>query len=562
MNHRIARLTLTVIALMSLVGGHAVAQNAGGSSGPSRFSYVDGNFVATNYFNPPTGGVQVVTGNSTTGSSSIVLRAGYLVLGDGRSILPFSVTAPITINDANQETVTPTAVSNCNNLKGQSQDYPLVTCTITASFSNLHGAGAIVSSGTVGLQEAINDAFSKGGGTVVVDQNWTSKGGTTAMLAAAVPYQNVAILDSRLGIPQLWTMTPGTTTTVAAPTTLTALTAVPSTTPAGSYGTGTYFIAIAYVDAMGNEGQPSASFSEAGLASGSFVFTTPAASAGAVGFVPYISLTSGTYALAYRVPVSSTICTLTKIETTTAACAVTNSTYAQTGSTATVTAITVNTARLWVGLGGTSTTADYVGNSNARTTYIYAPSNHVGTPGMVSASTAFAGATAPATTVPAVLGTIHVPAGYMNYVGKTVRVCGLFTEASAGSTATVVTLELLWDADGSNTTGAPVIVSKIPITATLVTSNADQFTFCQNLKTTVSGASTTAGSIQAGAGFMTYSYGTVTTVAAAAGPTLGAAAVGSLNLAGEARIHVTYLHVTGTDGAAPTLTDLTFEDVN
>jgi hypothetical protein len=40
------------------------------------------------------------------------------------------------------------------------------------------------------------------------------------------------------------------------------------------------------------------------------------------------------------------------------------------------------------------------------------------------------------------------------------------------------------------------------------------------------------------------------------------AAVASLNLAGEARINVVYLHTTGTDGAGVILQDLTVEVLN
>lgn len=86
----------------------------------------------------------------------------------------------------------------------------------------------------------------------------------------------------------------------------------------------------------------------------------------------------------------------------------------QVGSAAIVSALTVNTARIWVGLGGTSTTADLAGSSNARTTYGYEPSTHPSIPGVVDASSAFAGATAPASTVPAIVGTVQLPAGFMN----------------------------------------------------------------------------------------------------------------------------------------------------
>ena len=40
---------------------------------------------------------------------------------------------------------------------------------------------------------------------------------------------------------------------------------------------------------------------------------------------------------------------------------------------------------------------------------------------------------------------------------------------------------------------------------------------------------------------------------------IGGAAVGSLNLASEARLHVVYTHVTGSDGAGFTLNGVTVE---
>ena len=51
------------------------------------------------------------------------------------------------------------------------------------------------------LQEAINFANSKGGGTVIVDAAWTTQGGTTAILNAATLPANgtVQIMDNRGG---------------------------------------------------------------------------------------------------------------------------------------------------------------------------------------------------------------------------------------------------------------------------------------------------------------------------------------------------------------------------
>jgi hypothetical protein len=194
------------------------------------------------------------------------------------------------------------------------------------------------------------------------------------------------------------------------PTTLTAVTALPSATPVGAYGTGTYHLCIAYVDIMGNEGTVLADFSEAGLATGSFIFTPPAASTGAVGYTIYISLTGGTYALSYKVPLTNSICTLTAIETTTAACAVTNATYGQTGATATVTAITVNTAMLARSATAISARPTTWPNPNARTVYAYVPEQPRGAAGRASRHHCPSPSVPPRPPpCPAVIGTLTLP---------------------------------------------------------------------------------------------------------------------------------------------------------
>lgn len=529
---------------------------------------------------------KVVSGNSATGTGTITFAMagggiGGITLSNGRTLsfdVVFKNLLPIVVDygQAAAEYVTPTAVS-FGNCPGGNVGAGVQCATISGSFSNTHGNNAVVVDGTYGLQTAINVA-SGAGGWIAIDAGWQSLVSTSplnspasanAIIAGLVPYSQVVIQDQRGGGAQLWTATQAAATIIATPTTLTSATVGIAVNGAASVpglytNAAAYHVCIAYVDVAGNEGPCSAdfSFTPATGTTNSIGFTAPAASTGAVGWVPYISLTSGTYALSYRVPVTSSVCTLSKVESLLPACAVANTTYTQSGSGAIVSALTVNTARIWIGTGGTSTTSDYVGNSNARTSYLYAPSAHLGTAGVVAASLPFTGATAPATTVPAVLGTLQLPAGFMNYVGRTIRVCGLMKEAAAGSTSTIAQIQFLWDADGSNVAGVPVILGGPTITATMVTANADQLAFCQDLKTTVSGAGATAGSILAGYGYLAESYGAATTVAAAAGPTIGAAAVGSLNLAGEARLHVVYLHTTNTDGATPILQDLTVESVN
>lgn len=158
---------------------------------------VAGVFAAANFAygsNPLIEGGVLLSGNTTTGAGSvIVVRSpqpflpASVTLPDGASLDPYNVNAPITINDATPETVTPTAVSI--NSDG--------TVSITANLSHTHGQGAVISSGSVGLQEAINAANAAGGGVVAIDAAWAGFGGTQAILLAATLVAGVHILDNR-----------------------------------------------------------------------------------------------------------------------------------------------------------------------------------------------------------------------------------------------------------------------------------------------------------------------------------------------------------------------------
>lgn len=137
--------------------------------------------------------LRVDQGNSTTGAGTIITLAfGNVTLTDGTVFMPFSTTAPITVGiGANAETVTPTAV-NC----GTPQVYS--TCSVTATFANIHGIGDIVSSGTFGMAEAVNYTHSKGGGLVAFDAAWVALGGATSQFASKTyGWTNVTLLDYR-----------------------------------------------------------------------------------------------------------------------------------------------------------------------------------------------------------------------------------------------------------------------------------------------------------------------------------------------------------------------------
>ena len=100
--------------------------------------------------------------------------------GRAGSFMPFATNAPVKVTDGvNTETVTPSAVT-----------YNGTTCSITATFSHAYAAGAKVSSGTAGLQEAINDTPSTG-------SVWVTPGSgvTSAFILAAAGNANVGIRD-------------------------------------------------------------------------------------------------------------------------------------------------------------------------------------------------------------------------------------------------------------------------------------------------------------------------------------------------------------------------------
>jgi hypothetical protein len=543
-----------LVSALALLSVFLALPAAFAQDNPSKFG---GEVRAVNYAygvapNTPALQVDLANGPSATGSATLTVADGNVTLTDGTVIAPLSILAPVTVGiGANQETVTPTAVSCSTPQVYQS-------CSFTATFTYQHGTGDRVTSGTIGLQEALNFAVAKGGGEVVVDYAYTALGGTNALITAATPFQKASIKDARFGPPQYWVPQAAATTILPLPTTLTSTTALASATPAGSYGTGTYYMCVAYVDILGQEGPCSATFSQAGLASGSFIFTAPAASTGAVGYTIYISLTSGTYTLSYKVPITSSICTLTAVETTTPACAVANTTYGQTGATATVTAITVNTSPILLNKTVISTTAITHGTPNGRTTYAYAPGSAVGLSGVSGATFPFTIGAAAATTVPSAMGTINIPPGYMNFVGRKIRVCGYGTMSGA-STATVLEASLQWDSFGQNTAGLPVTVADNQATATTaVSGTVVNVTFCNDLVTTVAGSGATAGSLMNVGGYACWGV-TSAGVQPTCSPTSTTAAVGSLNLASEARLHVVYTHVTGTDGAGMVLNGLTIE---
>jgi len=137
----------------------------------------------------------VASGPGVTGSQTLTVYGGNITLSDGTIVSVLATTAPITVaNASGVDTATPSAVSTYvqSNIYGP-------TATVTFSGTYAHYAGDRIASGTVGLQEALNYALLKGGGTVIVDNEWVVQGGTAAMLAAITLPAGVELLDNRVG---------------------------------------------------------------------------------------------------------------------------------------------------------------------------------------------------------------------------------------------------------------------------------------------------------------------------------------------------------------------------
>ena len=541
--------------------------------------------MASNYVYP---GVRIFSGNNAAGAATITLSQASVRLPDGRTIVPFSSggqnilgqpqampAIPIQVGAGSTlETVTPTAVSGCY------VGAPQGSCQITATFANAHGQGEVVTSGSDGIQEAINDAAFWGGGVVSVDPSEAFyRGGATAvraLIAAANVMPLVSVEDTMQGPPIYWNPTQGGAATIfAAPTgIMVAGQAACDATHqfcSDSAATGTwtntaFYGCMAYVDIMGQEGPCSATTNFTAVASKAIDFGAPAASAGAVGYVMYIGTS---YLLASAVAITPSVCTMTTLETTTPACAVTNATYGQVGSTfganslfnggAQIAAITLVTSPGKLLKTTASSTSAYIGTPNGRSTgYVYGPSSHMAIPGVLGVSQTFAITTAAATTVPNVVATVDLPPGIMNYVGRGFRVCG-FGSATGTSTATVVGFSLWWEAAPSNASGPlPLIIGGPNVTGTLA-SAIDNYSFCQEFTTLTTGAT---GTVLPGTGFENYSD-TVAGTHPFSGPNVQVGAPAGMSLSAgvgfPTHLHVVYLHTTGTDGTGIIWQKLTIE---
>lgn len=381
--------------------------------------------------------------NTAAGAGSIQVDVGLptvngsVNVSDSRFLNVFQAPFPPLLVDQGtpQESVTPTGVANCNSPYSNNLSTGNVPiCTVSGTFNNAHGANANVISGSLGAQEAVNDAQASGGGVVVLDQAWQAlvagqNLNANTIIAALVPFQSVVIEDDR-GPAPVFLAPRATGTTALASGSAPVLTI----TGTGGLTSGAYRVEYQYVDAMGQLGTTSTESAQTGTTTIVNFSAAPAASTGAVGYVVNLTAAAGGANSETNFPLTSANCTLTKIETIIPACALTNTTYGQTGSAFTSGASANNATSTFKGIGaGTATDT----SSITRTVYAYQPVGYNFPAQVVNL-------VAGATTQAAGTGTYEVaswnlPANFFNFVGRRYKLHfdGHYTSAANSGTVTV-----------------------------------------------------------------------------------------------------------------------------
>ena len=547
------KLLLAAVVALLFAGGNAYAQTA------ARFA---NEFPAAVYGNW-TG--RVTAGSTGTGAYTITMDRGYQT-AQGINFVPYNVNAPIQVGLGTvQETVTPTAVSGCG---VQTPNTPSSSCQITATFTYAHGPGTPVVSGSFGLQEAIDLAYSTGGGVVIVSPAFL---GTSATITAAAALPTVSVEDTRTGVPRYWNPT-ATGIAIAAPTgvSVTGQAACDAThqmcSDAGVAGSaswgGTVYAATTYMDCFGNESPASATTSWTSVASMAIDIASPAAKTGACGWVPYLSLSGGTYILAYQIPPTATVCTLSKL-TPIPSCAM-GSTYGAdalfTGG-AQITTYPVNTAMTYPVLATTaSTLTGQHPLTNSSVSYSYAPGSRVGACGgssanivQLAAASSISGSSA--TTVPNPIVSWSIPAACFNYIGAEFRVSGKWTYTDGGDSSTH--LYVSWDANGTNAASVPTPLCNILDTAS-GSGAAYNGTWTCTVRVLTTG---TAGTALVN-GYSTQNLAAGATTLVRNGADIAVAASGSINLATNGRISVWFEGVGATNNPGAQGLEATLETLN
>lgn len=369
--------------------------------------------------------IEVLQGNTSTGAGTIYVSASFFVDQGSNAVNPFVVGQQIIVgNGAIRETVTLTAVG-APSLTGPNPS--AYSIALTATFSFIHGYGDPVASATFGLQEAINVAVSAGGGTVIVSPAWYTAGGTTAIIQAAlVPLTPVSSSGTN-GIVRIvdiqnlttWGLSENSVTVISAPVAATSAT-VGSLTTTGTWTASTFHVLFTYVTQNGGETIASSDYSFTATVNKAIGGSGPAASTGAVGYRVYIGANATT--TCYLITVNST-----------------NGTPIQCGP---ITAFQIGTPFQQAAITTSATalpplvqsTAFPVGfqplTSPAVQSQFGAIQGPFAVTGVVTAGTAIESAK------------VQLPTGYLNYIGRTIRIKATLTYTPVSTATLILTVAL------------------------------------------------------------------------------------------------------------------------
>lgn len=442
-----------ILGLFLLTGTLALAQLTAFQTG--------GRAVASQY-----GSWQVRTTNAiSSGSATIQLDrcsveagSGNQAAGGGKNIIPWATNAPIAIIDSSSEVVTVSSFSTPT--AGSSTG-----CSVTATFSNAHGAGATVMSGSDGLMEAAND-IAGSGGVVVIDPSWSPPLGTFGLFASStlVPTSggawpsNVIVEDLRNGLPGqpvYWALRPTTLSLISAGS------APTNTTGTGGLSSGAYRTSYEYLDQVGGISLPATDSSQTGTVT-QVTITAPSSSTGAIGYIPMITAAGGSAGTEIEVPVTTSVCAnVVTALSGKQACAFSSNALINANPSSTAKEVTVSTAH---------------------TTFGLVPFNSI--PAQFQTSFGpFAQNSSISSGTNADVAQFYVPAQYFNSLGKAVDVC-------FKATGTLVATGIpTWSLTASNQYAqSPVTLASI-VFATRT--GAVKTTQCYTLQTAATGASGT-----------------------------------------------------------------------
>jgi hypothetical protein len=466
-----------------------------------------------------------------SGSQTIQVSPCYFTPagGSGPTFSPFNLYTRLTINGANSETVTPTAVGTPT---ADASKRGGCYVSVTATFSSAHSAGVDVTSGDGGIVEASYAV--KNGGIVQLDGAFGSDTSISAIPLS--PYAPI-LEDMTSPVTKWWTVQPSTLTPLATPATRSAsagATQVISGTATGTWTAAATYVCVTYVDRLGGESPCSATYNFTATVNVALNFASPAASTGAVGWRAYAG---AAYNTAYQLPISTTTCTLSS-QTPYPTCAI--------GS-AGVFPDPITTTALRPGY----TVNIYAPNTLSHTTFAYqAGPALLSSCGMLQTDFGPFAATVGGTTGQVqVIGTVPLTSGCLNSIHKTLRVTGKVTATNGTSETPAIKVMV----GPTYTTGTPVAICTMSNTSAL-SAAVYSYAFSCTMTTNATGASGTImpdgwAAFQLGAGTTTATYGVDT----------GTAAI-TTKLDTVNSIFVVYIGTSGTSTAVQLL-DLHLEEL-